>query len=264
MGDRSRWISTGLLVAGLAWLAGLGGGGCDGDELPADQLCQAGENIFCRCPGGAPGTKACLESGDAFDTCGPCEERPSSGPGQQGAGGYGLGPGSGGEGGLGGEGGGSGGGSGTGALLTPCEADDECESGMCRFHFCTQACEQVSECPYPASECVRFDADDTICMPTCSTAVDCVLYTAPPSRCGYTKAVDNWDVTVCADWGDAHALMPPGSDCLPFDHAACNLGYQHMEAVCTEQGVCAEGCYVPADCPEGSTCSTQGALGNCQ
>jgi hypothetical protein len=37
-----------------------------------------------------------------------------------------------------------------------------------------------------------------------------------------------------------------------------------MEAVCTEQGVCAAGCYVNNDCPMGQTCSAQGSLGNCQ
>lgn len=257
----------GLCFAALVGLATLPTSGCDGETLPAGQLCQAGENIFCRCPGGAPGTKACVESGDAFGDCQPCTDRPSTGPGQQGAGGFGLGPGAGGFGasGGGGDGGaGPGGGSGTAALLAPCAGDGECASGMCRFNFCTTTCGAVSECPYPASECVPFDATMTICMPSCQTASDCLPYEAPPSRCGFTSAVDNWDVTVCAEWGSAHQLMPPGTDCLPFDHSACNLGYQQLETVCTEQGVCAKGCYVNNDCPMGQTCSGQGSLGNCQ
>jgi hypothetical protein len=259
---RSRQGLSALLVA-LAVVA-LGvevavlGSGCDdGESLPAGQLCQPGENIFCRCPGGAPGTKACVPTGDAFDECGPCEDRPASGPGNQGAGGFGLGPGGG--------GGDIGvGGTGSEPILSPCEGDGECQSGMCRFNFCTTACTKVSDCPYPDSECVEFDDSTTICMPTCETAIDCVLFTAPPSKCGYTQAVDNWDVTVCAEWGTNHHLMPVGTDCLPFDHDACNLGYQQMQSVCTEQGVCAEGCYVNADCPMGKTCSAQGSLGNCQ
>ncbi len=262
----ARWLPGVALAAWFAVTTLPTTSGCDGESLPADQLCAAGENIFCRCPGGAPGTKTCVESGDAFGECAPCTDRPSSGPGQQGAGGFGLGPGAGGFGAVGGgsEVGGGGGGTGTLALLSPCMADNECQSGVCRFNFCTMPCSTVSECPYPQSECVPFDSSTTICMPTCRTAVDCVLFEAPPSRCGFTRAVDNWDVTVCAEWGAAHQLMPPGTDCLPFDHPACNLGYQQMEAVCTEQGVCAKGCYVNADCPAGKTCSAQGALGNCQ
>ena len=59
-------------------------------------------------------------------------------------------------------------------------------------------------------------------------------------------------------------LMPAGTDCLPFDHPACNLGYQQMQSVCTEQGVCASGCFVNNDCPQGATCNGGGSLGSCQ
>jgi hypothetical protein len=252
-----------LFVATLLAVGGVPTTGCDGESLPEDQLCQSGENIFCRCPGGDPGTKACNDSGDAFGECGPCTERPSNGPAAQGSGGFGLSPSVGGS--TSGPGGAGGGGPvGTLALLEPCETDGECASGVCRFNFCTIACGAVSECPYPKSECVKFDETMTICMPTCQTAVDCVLYEAPPSKCGFTRAVDNWGVTVCANWGDAHQLKPDGTDCLPFDHKACNLGYQQMQSVCTEQGICAVGCYVNNDCPDGQECSSQGTLGNCQ
>jgi hypothetical protein len=176
-------------------------------------------------------------------------------------GGTGLGPttGGGGAGAMGG-----GGPVGTEPLLAPCSDSAQCESGLCVFNYCTQPCTLVSECPYPQSECVPFDANTTICMPTCSTAVDCAPFDAPPSRCGFAQAVDNWDVTVCAEWGDAHELMPPGTDCLPFDHPACNLGYQQKATVCTDQGVCANGCYVNNDCPDGTSCNGGGSLGNCQ
>ncbi len=249
-----------ILLTGLVGIGVLASGGCDGDDIPEGQLCQAGENIFCRCPGGDPGTKACSVAGDAFGECDPCTQRESTGPSGQGSGGFGPTSGAGGF----GPGNGSGGTGGAGslALLAPCSDDGECGTGMCRFNYCTTTCTAVSQCPYPKSECVNFN-DETICMPACQTAVDCVLYEAPPSQCGYTQAIDNWDVTVCSNWAETHSLKPDGTDCLPFDHAACNLGYQQKQTVCTEQGICAKGCYVNTDCPDGKTCSTQGTLGNC-
>jgi len=130
--------------------------------------------------------------------------------------------------------------------------------------YCTKACATVSECPFPQSECVAAMAQPAICMPTCSTAVHCALYGAPKSKCGYTQAIDNWGVTTCADWEQNHQLTPLSSDCLPFDHDACNLGYPGKERVCVEQGICAKGCYLNTDCPQGTTCSSQGTLGNCK
>lgn len=244
---------------------------CSSGDGTVEGLCEPGENIFCRCPGGDPGTKACNEDGESFAECGPCMARPTTGPGQQSSSSTGSPPSSttttttgGGGMGAGGSMGEGGGGTGTTALLQSCDSDGDCISGLCRFNYCTVACTKVSDCPYPQSECVSFDANLTICMPSCDEASDCTAYTAPPSRCGFTQAIDNWDVTVCAEWADQHQLKPPGVDCLPFDHTACNLGYLGRETVCTEQGVCAQGCYTNPDCPQGQTCSSQGSLGNCQ
>lgn len=43
---------------------------------PLTTLCDPGENIFCRCPGGEPGTKTCKNDGNSFEPCetydGPC------------------------------------------------------------------------------------------------------------------------------------------------------------------------------------------------
>jgi len=227
-----------------------------------------GENIFCRCQDSQPGTKQCLESGDAFGPCGPCEPRPTT---SSGTGGSTSTSGTGGTTSSGTGGGGLGGSGGGGTvpgdqpLLAYCEQDGDCQTAMCRFHYCTKICNLVSDCPYPDSECVAQNtAGLTMCMPTCDTAGDCGPYNAPPSMCGYTKAVDNWDVTVCADWGDQHALVPINTDCQPFDHTACNLGYQGKALVCPAQGICIQGCFINADCPQGMTCSAQGSLGNCQ
>jgi hypothetical protein len=265
--SQDRHAARGLMVAcGVALLLAYGCG--EVEETVAGGLCQPGENIFCRCEGGDPGTKACLSSGEAFTECGPCEPRPpSSGTGGQTSSGTGLG-GPGGGTGLGGGGVGGGGGSttpGDQPLLAYCDQDGDCQTALCRFHFCTKPCNLVSDCPYPDSECVDATswAGITMCMPTCDTAVDCAPYQAPPSMCGYTKAVDNWGITVCAEWGDQHSLMSLSTDCQPFDHPACNLGYQQKELVCPAQGICTKGCFLNTDCPSGTSCSAQGSLGNC-
>ena len=235
--------------------------GCaDASDSDPEDLCFPGENIFCRCPGGDPGTKPCLANGKSFGDCEPCEPRDSTGPGQQSS--SSSSSGAGGDGGNQGVGGFGGGPTGNSPLLAACGDNAECQTGACVDSFCTMMCTTVSECPYPSSECVPYKGSN-ICMPTCQTAVDCTPFNAPVSACGFTKAIDNWDVTVCADWGEAHQIMPPGTDCLPFDHAACNLGYQQLQSVCTEQGVCAKGCFVNADCPMGTTCNGGGSLGNC-
>ncbi|RLB58379.1 MAG: hypothetical protein DRI90_16830 [Deltaproteobacteria bacterium] len=71
------WIALTIVTVALALPA------CEGDDEGAGSLCDPGSNIFCRCPGGEPGTKACLEDGESFDECvvgpsEPCPDRPSS------------------------------------------------------------------------------------------------------------------------------------------------------------------------------------------
>ena len=265
-----RWSA--LAIASLLTAMLVSQGCAQPSETDESTFCYAGATIFCRCPGGAPGTKVCKSDGSAFGECSDCQPRPSdpgsssSSSGSSTSSSSSSSSSSGGLGGAGGSGGGGQGGGSTGVepLLASCDDDGDCQSGMCRHHFCTKPCSWVSECPYPSSECVTYEPGLTICMPTCDTAIDCSAYQAPPSMCGFTKAVDNWDVTVCADWGNDHQLMPPGSDCLPFDHPVCNLGYQHRELVCSAQGVCAVGCYVNSDCLPSESCSTSGSLGTCQ
>jgi hypothetical protein len=224
-------------------------------------LCEPGSNIFCRCPGGDPGTKPCADDGSSFGECGPCDPRMSTGPGTTTS----SSSSSSGQGG-GGQGGAGQGGNvtpGTGPLLSPCDAHGDCISTVCLNGYCTMVCNLVSECPYPASECANFNDGQTLCMPTCRKALDCKPFEAPPSLCGYTKAVDNWDVTVCGHWDTQHALMPIDTDCVPFDHEACNLGYPEREIVCTEQGLCKQGCFSQNDCPTGKSCNGNGGQGTC-
>jgi hypothetical protein len=245
-----------LALAGLGGALALVTAACGGEETapPQATLCEPGENIFCRCPGGDAGTKRCNDDGDGFGECDFCEGRDGFG------GGTGEGPG-----GFGGDQPGEGGGSATGLeLLRPCIDGSECDSGTCENNYCTLPCERPSDCPYPESECVPW-AGDAICMPVCTSAGECEVYGAPPSLCGYAPAVDNWSVTVCANWGDEHELLPEGTDCAPLDHQTCNLGYAKREVVCSAEGVCAPGCYSESDCSDDRDCSSTGdELGDCR
>lgn len=266
-----------LLVTGLVMLAAAACASSN-DRDPRATLCDPGSNIFCRCVGGEAGTKPCNAAGDGFLACEPCLDRMDNGGATSGGAGTGVAGSSSGSAtsgsatstGSGGAGPGAtttagAGGAGDRPLLAACGDDGQCASGKCRFGYCTIDCAVVSDCPYPSSECVRFDASLTVCMPTCETVGDCAEYNAPPSQCGYTTAVDNWGVTTCAHWGERHRLWPLGTECDPLDHPACHLGYGDRATVCVEQGVCASGCYLQAHCPAGTTCSGQaGSLGNCQ
>ncbi len=209
---------------------------------PVAALCKPDAKLFCRCPGGEPGQKLCSEKGDAFGACEGCPDRPDPGEGG--------GP-------L-----GQGGGTGEGPLFRACSDGSECQTGLCQSGYCTVACTKVSDCEYPIAECVPF-AGSTVCMPTCKTALDCEPFGTPQSKCGYATATDNWGVTVCAHWGAEHALVPVDTDCTPFDHEDCNLGYPGRELVCVAEGLCKEGCYSATDCGTG-TCSSDGSdLGGC-
>lgn len=261
-------------------------------ETPPETLCDASTHIFCRCPGGQPGTKQCADDGQQFGECEPCDDvddpygtsgdsyqppdPPSSGPSGSsssssgpGAGGGDPGPGAGGGPPINGNGGGDNNGpvdpNATVELLEACSSDGECKTGICRSGYCTQQCSVVSDCPYPKGECVKFDNTQTFCMPSCNSAVNCSAFGGTDSQCGYAVAIDNWDVNTCAHWAGKHQLIPNDRDCLPFDHSACNLGYAQREKVCSSDGKCTTGCFVDKDCEQGKTCSAEGgAQGECQ
>ncbi len=246
--EAARWSSAWLAAPGALLALGLFVAAACGEEtVPLETLCDPGTNIFCRCPGGEPGTKLCNDAGDAFGECDNCRERedPTGGSG-------------------GSTSSGGGGGNPDGApFLRPCGLDSECQSGLCEFGYCTRNCVKVSDCEYPASECVKR-AGVQVCMPVCKTALDCEAFGAPPSQCGFTTAVDNWGVTVCSNFGAEHRLMPAGTDCAPFDHEQCNLGYTARERVCGAEGVCEVGCFTKADCAASKSCSSSGStLGKC-
>jgi hypothetical protein len=338
------WVALISVAVALALPA------CDGDDEGAGTLCDAGSNIFCRCPGGEPGTKACLDDGESFDECvvgvsEPCPDRPSSSTSGTGGGssqfceagtsvyctcdddsdgsktcnheGTDFGP-CVCSGGVGGSGGGTAGGeccdvqetpgcgvtevetcvcaqdsyccdtqwdatcvtevdqfacgscgatSGDKPLFAPCEADAECQSGLCPMGYCTTTgCTGYGDCGgMGVGECVQLDGQAT-CAPSCALQDDCTKYGCAGtvcSECGFAPELEiAWPVTVCADWGSNLALPPDGTSCT--GDQKCTLGHVGMERVChLIQEICAAGCHIHADCPGALICDDQNEPGSC-
>ena len=237
------------LLGTLTLSLGVALGACGGPAASTEQVCEPGENIFCRCKGGEAGTKTCKDDGKSFEACvtrtGDCPT-----------------PGTGGDGGSGATGatGGSGGSPAGKALFTACADDTECESMDCRFGFCTQGCAKYDDCILGKGECVPVKGV-LVCTPDCELTSFCDGKYGAPSTCGFAEAVDGFGVTTCADWEDALKLPPDGSDCSSDEN--CNLGNLGQEWVCSFNA-CTSGCYVADDCPSGTTCSSSGSLGKCQ
>jgi hypothetical protein len=250
------------------------GGGCVPDSAIPDQelLCDPASYVFCRCPGGQSGSKQCNGDGRGFAEClpetgGSCPPRGDGPTTTSSTTTTTTSTGSGGAGGFGGAGGAP---VGSGDLLDPCATGNECQSGKCPMGFCTIDCFEIFDCTGFGAECVSF-AGEQICMPTCGTLLEpapekCDVY-GTPIDCGFTPAIDDFQVVTCAPWGPFLQLPPQGTDC---DYESqgdlqCNLGHEGMEAVCAEFGLCANGCYAPNDCPDGTECSSIGGdLGSCQ
>jgi hypothetical protein len=263
------------LLAALALLApvvAMGPAACGKGAEPAAQaskLCDPGENIFCRCVGGAAGTKQCKADGQSFDACvgrdGPCTE-PSTTTGgttttttPAGTGGAGgTGTGGGGAGGA-----GTGGGPTKAQYLEPCAHDADCASGRCPMGYCTKDCAKPDECKVDGkwvADCIAF-LELQVCMPTCLTMGDCSIY-GGPSDCGFTHSVDGVPDTVCADWGPDLEMPPNGTTC--FGDGDCNLGHLGAQRICVYDK-CGSGCHVTEDCPQGSACSGVGGTpGTCK
>ncbi len=250
-----RWL-VGALLASTAWLVVPS---CKGGS---DTLCTPGENIFCKCRGGAEGTKTCQPDGNSFDACvsdvGTCNEIPSStsavtsgGPATSSAGPTTS----------------SGTGGGTSPIFTPCQNDTECATGECRNHYCTLDCGNYMDCKDDqgniVGDCVRFAAATLqVCAPYCTTQSECTQFGAM-SGCGGAKALDDPTITfaVCGDWGTELGPMPAGSFCSTDPD--CNLGLTGKESICVFQK-CTTGCYMQSDCPSNKLCSSgNGTPGTC-
>lgn len=261
MESMRRFFAFALAFSALSVLVPACSGG---DDEPSATLCSPGENIFCRCRGGDAGTKECASDGQSFKECvtayGPCTEIPettsttadttaattsdaaTTSATSTSSSGTGGGP------------------PNYAAYLEPCYADSDCESGSCPMGYCTHECESYQDCIEGDTygDCVLFVLSGDffqLCVPYCNGGqADCDIY-GPPSKCDTALAVDGVPFDICADWPDY------GADCS--DDFDCSLGTDATARVCTF-GVCAEGCYVSTDCPPGESCSSSGALGQCQ
>jgi hypothetical protein len=217
--------------------------GNQGSGSTGQTICDAGENIFCRCPGGEAGTKQCKADGLSFEECvtreGAC--LPIGSPTSSSSSG--------------------GGGSGAHEYLGTCKDDRDCIDTYCLYGYCTKDCAKFDDCTLGAGECVTF-SDGQFCMPVCTITADCEAAYGSDSQCGYTTAVDGFPVTTCATWGASLLLPPEGSDCS--DDLQCNLGNEGVQSACTTEG-CLKGCFVEFDCPVNTSCSSDGEfLGSCE
>ena len=71
-----RWLLTASMLGASMLLAFA----CGNSETEPEGKCDPGTNVFCRCPGGDPGTRECQDNGEDFDECvvapgTPCGER---------------------------------------------------------------------------------------------------------------------------------------------------------------------------------------------
>lgn len=251
-----------ICATSLFAACGKGGGGGEGGDATGTITCDPGENIFCKCPGGDPGTKACKADGHSFEACvtrfGPCPDVPTTtSTSEGGSGGTGTGTGGTGTGGT-----GTGGtGPVLGGYLDACATDEDCQSGKCPYGYCTKDCAKFDECTLGKGECIAFQGQQ-ICMPVCVDTTDCIADYAPPSACGYTTAVDGTPVTTCTDWLASLKVPPNGTNCE--GDLDCNLGNEGQEAVCSFGG-CIDGCFGMTDCPTAKSCTSNGSTpGHCQ
>ncbi len=248
-----------LALAGSPACGSKSGSGGSGDATSgsggADPLCDLGENIFCRCPGGEAGTKTCKADGQSFEACvtrtGPCSSIPMATSSTAEASSSSAGS------------GGSGGGGGAaplGQLYDPCGQDSDCDTASCRDGYCTKDCAKFDECDLGSGECVQFMGQQ-FCMPDCTVDSDCLDSYGAPSGCGYATAADGAPVLTCADWQENLKLPPAGTNCAVDDD--CDLGHDGVQLVCSN-GKCAKGCHAPSDCPVNTACSATTGLGSCK
>jgi hypothetical protein len=254
----------GIYTWGYAWAALVGAtvawASCS-DDTVAEQICDPGSNVFCRCRGTREaGTKTCNEAGDGFGECengfGVCEEIEDPGTGgsgnDPGVGGHEPPP-----------------PPPPGELYAACHPEDgpACNEGLeCANGYCTKACESFEDCT-AAGDCIAFGANQR-CAPYCVEQIDCENYDGSVS-CGFTPdAVPPYDVVVCAQWADELALppdgYPPGGNCS--DDVICNLGFEGTERVCDTFLGCTDGCHIDADCASSEgMCSSSGPddVGSC-
>lgn len=144
MGSPSRLV---VLVAALTAPMGA----CEPEGRP----CYPGDYVACTCGDGAEGYARCSDDGEAYGAC-DCTSGVPSGSTTGGAGKAGGGGAGGGDAASGASGGADGGGS--LPFMSPCDANEECETGLCHVYnakgtFCSKPCESASDCPPPSPGC---------------------------------------------------------------------------------------------------------------
>ena len=79
LGAAGAWLTVAIIITFSA---------CDSADETQQTLCEPGTNVFCRCPGGDPGTRECKSDGSSFDECVvapsvPCGDRYQCDPGDK-------------------------------------------------------------------------------------------------------------------------------------------------------------------------------------
>ncbi len=147
-----------------------------------------------------------------------------------------------------------------------CATDEECESGLCRMGFCTDACDDASPCPSGfhcrQNECVRGELggvgdeclDDEDCgeaAPECAD-VDGDLLCVGPCGAGETCP----EGSVCSATSAGPRCVPPGAplgaDCDSAEACRSGLCATVCTRLCGDQG-----------CPEGFVCLPAGEHHGC-
>jgi hypothetical protein len=128
--------------------------GCEGEE----RACYPGDFVACACDDGLDGYAQCDAEGAAYGACGYCGTTPGLADVASSTSFSGDTTGSGGAGGA--AAGGSGGAGGAELLpfTSPCESDEQCETGLCysfaaKGPHCSQACDGPEDCPPPSPGC---------------------------------------------------------------------------------------------------------------
>lgn len=235
-----RWVLGAAATFGLAiTFVACGDSGTEPE-------CEPGLEVFCKCRGGVPGTKTCLDDGFSYGECatteGPCPEIPdttSSGPtmictpdeeqtcscdtGEEGtklcsSDGLSFGDCTTASGPCGSTM------TGTKLLYETCAAGGECLTGVCEGGYCTRSCEDFTVCIDADNDifngdCIVLEGGaKQLCAPYCIEQGECAVF-GVDSVCGGALTLDepepgiHYSFAACANWGEDVIGLPYGTLC---------------------------------------------------